>query len=120
MGEKMFRKRSKTRIQTIVGGEFIEGRSYIISGRLSNEGVDESTLHLVFRRPGAEDSTIDIKTDKEGNFCSEVFAQSPGNFVISVEYNGVAKKRWTETDISLTVAIIEVPELPEYLKMKHV
>lgn len=112
----MFNLRRKTRIATIVGGEFIEGRSYIISGKLGNNGISRATLHMVIRRPGELEYSMNVQTDDNGNFCNQIIADVPGSYFISVEFNGVSKFHIRTTEISLTVAIIEVPTLPEFMK----
>lgn len=107
-------KKLMTSLISIVSGEFVAGKTYVISGILKS-AITESNLHIVIRRPGKKELYIDVTADKNGQFYTEVVADTGGSYIISIEYNGRTKVKLKTVEVSLMVAVLELGSFERFV-----
>jgi hypothetical protein len=107
-------KKLMTNLISIVSGEFVAGKTYVISGLLKS-AITESDLHIVIRRPGRKEFYVDVTADKNGQFYTEVVADTGGGYIISVEYSGRTKVKLKAVEVSLMVAVLELGSFERFV-----
>jgi hypothetical protein len=103
-----------TSLISIISGEFVKDRTYVISGMLKSV-IKESELHVVIRQPDKKEYVFELKTDKEGHFYAEIISDNGGNYIISVEYNGRTRRLLKSVEVSLMVAVLEIKSFEGFI-----
>lgn len=113
-----YRSRGKgnTNINTIVSCNLIKDGKYIISGVIDVYGIMKAKLHICVTDPQGKVSTTEVIADKDGVYGSQLIADITGDYLVSVQYENT--KSVKNASVTLTVAILEAPKIPEEYQFK--